>query len=230
LCSVFFANSNWQKADDKMLVKLTTCERNLFFIIWLLLKTYWNAFERVPSVVTLFRHALLLLLLCYNNSFITFAKKKIARSPPIQIINENIGKNQEKWKRISICDDGKFHNRALGSISPTFYVCIFRRYSFDKKSQSRSVVREKLWNLLSYEKCAKNVHVKCEELWLWLRLLLTPPLKYDANNFRKSSDWFQWKLQIIFYYKYETSLYTVLRPLAHKNLSILKPMLESKYL
>jgi len=37
----------------------------------------------------------------------------------------------------------------LGSISPTFYPHIFCLYPFTKKSQSRSVMREKLRNLLS---------------------------------------------------------------------------------
>jgi len=49
----------------------------------------------------------------------------------------------------------------LQSISPTFYEQLMHPYSFDKKIQSKTVIREKLRKALSY----KKVRIKC--LWNW---------------------------------------------------------------
>jgi len=45
----------------------------------------------------------------------------------------------------------------MGSISSTFYECLLRQYLFVKKSQSKTVIREKLHNSLSYEKATRKM-------------------------------------------------------------------------
>jgi len=51
-------------------------------------------------------------------------------------------------------------NLVQESISSTFYVWLFRRYFGAKKFQSRNVTREKMLNLLLYEKCALKILMK----------------------------------------------------------------------
>jgi len=54
----------------------------------------------------------------------------------------------------------KKHICILGLISSTFYSRFFCRYLFAQKSQSQTVIREKLRNLLSYEKGASKMLMK----------------------------------------------------------------------
>jgi len=57
------------------------------------------------------------------------------------------------------------------SISSTYYARVFCQYLFAKKSQRRSAIREKLQNLLSYEKRVSKMLVK-----------LTPGDKFDLKK------------------------------------------------
>jgi len=56
---------------------------------------------------------------------------------------------------------GQFHQH---------FKSIFCQYLFSKKSQSRSLIREKLQNLLSYEKCVRKMLVKLTPKGLSRRL------------------------------------------------------------
>jgi hypothetical protein len=55
------------------------------------------------------------------------------------------------------------------SISSTFYVQVFRQYTFAKKSQNWSVITEKLQNLLLY----KNALIKCWWNWPLLHVFIS---------------------------------------------------------
>jgi len=80
----------------------------------------------------------------------------------------NLKKLNTRIEHMSNCNDTKcgsivspnIWNVYQGSISPTFYARIFCQYPFAKKSQSRSVIREKLQNLLLYKKRARKMLVK----------------------------------------------------------------------
>ena len=86
----------------------------------------------------------------------------------------------------------------LGSISPTFYVCIFCRYPFVKKSQSRSVIREKLWNLLLYKKCARKMLVKSTIGQLQSRIWIRETPFTNSFWLLKNSPWNRFKLPLFF--------------------------------
>jgi len=50
--------------------------------------------------------------------------------------------------------------RLLGSISSTFYKQLLGQYSFAKKTQTQTVIKEKLRNTFAYKKAAQKTLMK----------------------------------------------------------------------